>query len=59
VASPTGVLEEGERGIVKLTKIEEGDARTVWQLVNGGTAFARSIPHADTRVAFECRVSGG
>jgi hypothetical protein len=37
--------------------VEEGDARTVWQLVNGGTALARSIPHADTRVAFERRVS--
>jgi hypothetical protein len=40
-------------GIIQLAKVEEGDARTVWQLVNGGTALARSIPHADTRVAFE------
>jgi hypothetical protein len=44
--------------IIDLARIEEGDARTVWQLVNGGTALARSIPHADTRVAFERRVSG-
>jgi hypothetical protein len=45
-------------GIINLAKVEEGDARTVWQLVNGGTALARSIPHADLRVSFERRVSG-
>jgi hypothetical protein len=45
-------------GIIDLAKREEGDARTVWQLVNGGTAWARSIPHADQRVAFERKVSG-
>jgi hypothetical protein len=44
-------------GIIQLAKVEEGDARTVWQLVNGGTALARSIPHADQRVSFERRVS--
>jgi hypothetical protein len=44
-------------GIIQLAKVEEGDARTVWQLVNGGTALARSIPHADSRVSFERRVS--
>jgi hypothetical protein len=45
-------------GIIQLAKEEEGDARTVWQLVKGGTALARSIPHADLRVSFERRVSG-
>jgi hypothetical protein len=45
-------------GIVNLAKMDEGDARTVWQLVNGGTALARSIPNADLRVSFEKRVSG-
>jgi hypothetical protein len=43
--------------IIDLAKREEGDARTVWQVVNGGTAVARSLPHADMRVAFERRVS--
>jgi len=41
-----------------MARIEEGGARTVWQLVQGGTALARSIPHADERVSFENRVSG-
>jgi hypothetical protein len=49
--------KEGE-SIVRMAKAEEGDARTLWQVVNGGTAFARSIPHADERVVFEKRVSG-
>lgn len=49
--------KEGE-GIVRMAKAEEGDARTLWQVVNGGTALARSIPHADERVAFEKKVSG-
>jgi Domain of unknown function (DUF932) len=47
---------EGER-VIALAKTEEGDARTLWQLVQGGTALARSIPHADERVTLERRVS--
>jgi hypothetical protein len=43
--------------IVKTAKAEDGGARTVWELVNGGTALARSIPHADERVVMEKRVS--
>jgi len=43
--------------IVESAKAEEGGARSAWELVNGGTAFARSIPYADVRVAFERRVS--
>jgi hypothetical protein len=49
--------KEGE-AIVRTAKVEEGEARTVWELVNGGTAFARSIPHNDDRVLLEKRVSG-
>jgi hypothetical protein len=49
--------KEGE-AIVRTAKAEEGGARTVWELVNGGTAVARSIPHNDDRVALERRVSG-
>ena len=44
--------------VIEMARIEEGGARTVWQLVQGGTALARSIPHADERVSFENRVSG-
>jgi Domain of unknown function (DUF932) len=49
--------KEGE-SIIEMAKSEEGGARTVWQLVQGGTALARKIPHADERVTFERRVSG-
>ena len=48
--------KEGE-DIIKMAKAEEGGARSVWELVNGGTALARAIPHADERVVMERRVS--
>lgn len=38
---------------VETAKAEEGQARTVWDVVNGITAYARSIPFADERVALE------
>ena len=47
---------EGER-IIRQATAEEGGARTLWEVVNGGTALARSIPHADGRLALERRVS--
>lgn len=50
--------EKEGRKIVETAKAEEGGARTVWELVNGGTALARSIPYNDDRVAMERRVSG-
>ena len=49
--------KEGE-AIMRTAKVEEGGARTVWELVNGGTALARAIPHNDDRVVLERRVSG-
>lgn len=49
--------KEGE-AIVRTAKAEEGGARSVWELVNGGTALARTITHNDDRVALEKRVSG-
>lgn len=49
--------KEGE-AIVRTAKAEEGGAQTVWELVNGGTALARAIPHNDERVTLEKRVSG-
>ena len=48
--------KEGEK-VIEMAKVEEGGARSVWELVNGGTALARGIPHADERVRFEKRVS--
>jgi hypothetical protein len=50
--------EKESRKIVETAKAEEGGARTVWELVNGGTAVARTIPYNDDRVALEKRVSG-
>jgi len=50
--------EKEGRKIVETAKAEEGGARTVWELVNGGTALARAIPYNDDRVALERRVSG-
>jgi hypothetical protein len=50
--------EKESRKIVETAKAEEGGARTVWELVNGGTALARAIPYNDDRVALEKRVSG-
>jgi hypothetical protein len=49
--------KEGE-AIMRTAKVEEGGARTVWELVNGGTAVARAIPYNDDRVLLEKRVSG-
>ena len=44
--------------LIEKAKEEEGEARTVWQLVQGGTASARAIQHTDARTAAERRVSG-
>jgi hypothetical protein len=51
------VAEKEGESIIEMARSEEGGARTAWQLVQGGTALARKIPHADERVTFERRVS--
>jgi hypothetical protein len=38
---------------VAAAKAEEGEARTLWQIVQGVTAHARSITHTDERVKLE------
>lgn len=43
------------RKAVDSATAERGGAGTVWDVVNGLTAMARSIPHADTRVDLEQR----
>jgi len=48
--------KEGE-ALMRAAKAEEGGARTVWELVNGGTALARQIPYNDDRVVMEKRAS--
>ena len=34
-------------------RAEEGEARSLWDIVNGITAHARTIPHTDTRIQLE------
>lgn len=34
---------------------EQGKARSIWDIVNGVTAYARSIPHTDQRVDLEIK----
>jgi hypothetical protein len=46
------------RAAVSLADQEEGGAGTIWQLVQGVTAHARSIPYRDQRAALE-RQAGG
>ena len=54
------VIEIGfKRGIPKQTMVkaialaneEEGKCENMWELVQGGTAFARDLPYADDRIA--------
>jgi len=40
---------------INAAKTEEGDARTLWQIVNGFTASARQYAHIDTRLNLEKR----
>jgi len=43
------------RDAMKFARAEEGECRTLWQLVQGFTASARAIPHMDTRIDLEKR----
>lgn len=43
------------RNGIAFAKAEEGDARTLWQLVQGLTAYARGFDHMDTRFNLEQR----
>jgi hypothetical protein len=40
---------------VQTANAEEGRARTIWDIVQGITAYARSIPHQDARVDLETK----
>lgn len=41
------------KSAVACAQAEEGNARSLWDIVNGITAHARSIPHTDARIALE------
>jgi len=49
-------LKEAQR-VVEKAKEEEGQARTVWDLVQGGTAIARGVQHTDSRIEMERKAS--
>lgn len=44
-------------GTLEFARKEEGDTRTVWNLVQGGTAFARGFEWVDARVDMEKKAS--
>jgi len=48
--------KEGEQ-MMQMARVEEGGARTLWQLAQGGTALARAIPFTDERSTLERLVS--
>lgn len=50
-----GFTKDKAESSVKSAKAEEGEARTIWQIVQGITAHARSIPHTNDRVALETK----
>ena len=55
--SKRGFTKSQATAIVARANEEEGQARTVWDIVQGGTALARGIKHQDARVQLERKVS--
>lgn len=52
-----GFTRPQAKASVETAVAEEGQARSVWDIVQGITAYARSVPHTDERVKLE--VSAG
>ncbi len=50
-----GFTKAQAKASVDAATAEEGAARTVWDVVQGVTAYARSIPHTDDRVQLEAK----
>jgi hypothetical protein len=50
-----GFTKAQAKASVESATAEEGQARSLWEIVNGITAYARSIPNADDRVAVEAK----
>ena len=48
-----GLTQEQAKASVETAQAEQGSARTIWDIVNGITAHARSIQNTDDRVALE------
>lgn len=52
-----GFTKAEASGGIRVAEKEEGDSRTLWQVVNGLTAYAREYAFMDTRVALERKAS--
>ena len=50
-----GFTKAQAQGSVDAATAEEGKARTVWDVVNGITAYARTIPNTNDRVELEAK----
>jgi hypothetical protein len=48
-----GLTKTQAAGAIDSAVAEEGQARSVWDIVNGITAYARTIPFTDERVSLE------
>lgn len=48
-----GFTDSQAKNAVATAKAEEGEARSLWDIINGVTAYARSITHTDDRVKLE------
>jgi hypothetical protein len=50
-----GFTKAQAKASVETATAEQGQARSVWDIVNGITAYARSVPHTDERVTLEAK----
>jgi len=50
-----GFTKAAAQASVDSANAEEGKARTIWDIVNGVTAYARSIPRTDERIELEAK----
>jgi hypothetical protein len=50
-----GFTKAQAKASVETAVAEEGQARSVWDVVNGITAYARSVPHTDERIELETK----
>jgi hypothetical protein len=50
-----GFTKAQAKASVDSATAEEGQARTIWDVVNGVTAYARSIPNSDERIQLEIK----
>lgn len=50
-----GFTKAQAKASVETATAEQGQARSFWDIVNGITAYARSVPHTDDRVKLEAQ----